>query len=239
MREFRVLAGRLKDLAKTVDSSIEPEKKSFLSYNDQKQGYRRRQLETTIGLLKQKKGQLSEIRSLGNNGKRVDAINTLVDVLQVGPQLLAQAEELDCLVRGLEINEVSVPPLPSDIRDEVTMDIKELHKCFSSGCYRSVVVLCGRIIEVALHRKYFEVTGQDILEKNPGIGLGKLIAKLSEKNVAFDPGLTQQIHLINQVRVFSVHKKQEPFYPTESQSRAIMLFTLDVLEKMYRSHGQR
>ena len=103
--------------------------------------------------------------------------------------------------------------IPSDIKEEIEADLNELNKCMQAECYRSVTILCGRILEVALHRKYFDATGFDILEKNPGIGLGKLIAKLAEKEVLLDPGLTQQIHLINQVRIFSVHKKQQVFYP--------------------------
>lgn len=124
--------------------------------------------------------------------------------------------------------------VPVDIRSDVNADFNELKKCYKAGCYRSTVILCGRILETALHRKYYEVTGNDILEKNPGIGLGKLIAKLSEKNVKFDPGIKQQIHLINNIRVESVHKKKQAFYPNKSQAYAIMLFTIDVLEKMFR-----
>ena len=127
----------------------------------------------------------------------------------------------------------SIPRLHSDIKEEVEADLRELGKCYDSGCYRSVVIICGRILETVLHRKYYEITGNDALEKSPGIGLGKLIAKLNEKNVKFDPGLTQQIHLINQVRVFSVHKKQTPFYPTQMQAYAIILFTLDSIRKMF------
>ena len=124
--------------------------------------------------------------------------------------------------------------IPLDVRADVNADLKELKKCYNAGCYRSSVILCGRLLEAALHRKYFEITGQDILEKNPGIGLGKLIAKLSEKNVNFDPGVREQIHVINKIRVESVHKKKEAFYPSKSQAYAIMLFTLDVLEKLFK-----
>ena len=124
--------------------------------------------------------------------------------------------------------------LPDDIRAEVKADIGEIERCFSNDCLRSSIVLCGRVLEVALHRKYYEVTGNDLLEKSPGIGLGNLIAKLKDKKVAIDPGLTQQIHLINQVRISSVHKKQEPFNPTKSQAHAIILYTLDVLDKLFK-----
>ncbi len=111
--------------------------------------------------------------------------------------------------------------------------MQEIKKCYNSGCYRSAVVLCGRLLETALHRKYYETTGADILEKNPGIGLGNLIAKLTEKGVQLDPGLSHQIHLVNQVRIFSVHKKQRAFYPTKTQTNAIILFTTDTLEKLF------
>ena len=124
--------------------------------------------------------------------------------------------------------------VPADIREDIEADVEELNKCFESDCYRSAVMLCGRILETALHRKYFEVTGNDLLEKAPGIGLGNLIAKLSEKDIAVDPGLGNQIHIINQIRIFSVHKKQDPFYPSKQQTNAIMLYTMDAIEKLFK-----
>ena len=123
--------------------------------------------------------------------------------------------------------------IPAEIREEVLADLTELENCYNANCFRSAIILCGRILESALHRKYYDATGVDILEKSPGIGLGNLIAKLVEKNVSFDPGITQQIHLINQVRIFSVHKKTQSFYPTAKQAKAIILFTLDTLSKIF------
>jgi len=123
--------------------------------------------------------------------------------------------------------------IPTEIKSDIILDIEELNKCYKNQCYRSAVILCGRILETALHRKYYDTTQQDILEKNPGIGLGNLIAKLKDKNVNLDPALTNQIHLINQVRVFSVHKKKEAFNPSEQQTQAMILYTLDVLEKIF------
>jgi len=127
-----------------------------------------------------------------------------------------------------------VPRLPSDIKGEVLADINEVQLCMKSACFRSAVILCGRIMETALHRKYFDATGQDLLEKAPGTGLGNLIAKLSEKGVKLDPGLPNQIHLINQVRVYSVHTKKEPFSPSKSQAEAIVLYTMDILDKLFQ-----
>ncbi len=127
-----------------------------------------------------------------------------------------------------------IPRLPSEIKDDVSADLHEIQACMNSGCYRSAVILCGRVMETALHRKYYDATGQDLLEKAPGTGLGNLIAKLSEKGVKLDPGLPNQIHLINQVRVFSVHTKKEPFRPSKTQAEAIMLYTMDILDKLFR-----
>lgn len=124
--------------------------------------------------------------------------------------------------------------LPKEISAEIKLDLKEVELTFKADCYRSAVILCGRILETSLHRKYYELTGKDILETSPGIGAGKLIAKLKEKNQHFDPGVTEQIHLINQMRISSVHKKQEVFIPTKTQSYAIILFTLDILKKLFK-----
>ena len=121
----------------------------------------------------------------------------------------------------------------NDVKEEMKADIEEMQKCFENECYRSAIILAGRVLEIALHRKYYEMTGQDILEKSPGIGLGKLVAKLTEKDIKLDPGLMQQIHLINNVRIPSVHKKQMPFNPSKAQTHATILFTLDIVEKLF------
>ena len=122
---------------------------------------------------------------------------------------------------------------PADIKSEIKADIDELNKCFTSECYRSAMILCGRIMETVLHRKYYEITENDSLEKSPGIGLGSIISKLKEKEIELPPGLPNQIHLINQVRISSVHKQQQAFYPTKTQTEAVMLLTIDVLEQLF------
>ena len=93
--------------------------------------------------------------------------------------------------------------------------------------------MCGRILETCLHRKYFDVTGFDVLEKSPGIGLGNLIAKMQEKEIKLAPGITQQIHLINNVRIHTVHKKKELFVPSKEQTNAIILFTIDSVNQLF------
>jgi hypothetical protein len=125
------------------------------------------------------------------------------------------------------------PRLPSEIDGDVSADLDEVRRCMDAKCFRSAVILCGRIMETVLHRKYYEVTQNDLLEKSPGIGLGNLIAKLSEHAVKLDPALNNQIHLINQVRIHSVHQKQDAFKPSEAQAKAIVLYTTDILEKLF------
>lgn len=197
-----------------------------------------------ISLIKRKVWDLAVLGSIETNRKDLLSLFNLVNELDRA----YSSYDLKNMISALEsINEIlsrlkdiqkpqsinfSMPKIHSDIKGEVEADLKELGKCYELGCYRSAVIICGRILETVLHRKYYEVTGNDALEKSPGIGIGNLIAKLNEKNVKFDPGLTQQIHLINQVRVFSVHKKQEPFYPTQMQTHAIILFTLDSVRKI-------
>ena len=161
-----------------------------------------------------------------------------LDVLEKGINIdgymIDELIELVSNVKIVEKKKIKIPlSIPTDIYSEIEVDVNELDKCFNAGCFRSCVIICGRIMEVALHRKYFDVTGNDLLEKSPGIGLGNLIAKMKEKSVDFDPGITQQIHLVNQVRIFSVHKKQQPFYPTKQQTYAMILYTMDILEKIF------
>ncbi|MDP3919064.1 MAG: hypothetical protein Q8Q35_04150 [Nanoarchaeota archaeon] len=161
-------------------------------------------------------------------GKLKDAkdVNVLIDTTE------DMKDILDTYREEMDLN-FKLPKLPEDVGEEMLMDIKELEKCYHNKCYRSCVIICGRLIELALHRKYYEHTGQDILEKSPGIGLGKLIAKMAEKDIDLDPGLSQQIHLINNIRTFSVHKKKIPFSPSRSQTQGIILFTLDILRKIF------
>lgn len=160
-----------------------------------------------------------------NNVKKVDEFNHILKKIE------SLASEINLPV---ESTFVKIPKkLPPEVKGDLEMDLSEIQKCYDNGCFRSCVILCGRVLETALHRKYYEATGNDILEKNPGIGLGNLIAKMAEKNINLDPGLTNQIHMINQVRIFSVHKKKDAFYPSQQQTQAIILYTLDILEKLF------
>lgn len=188
-------------------------------------------------LIESYKNGLQRLQNMINDANVPARVNELLRLLDYN-----DLDKNMIVLEGLAGFDIEIKPdrigiyttrVPDAIKAEVEADIMELRKCFDSGCYRSCVILCGRIMEVCLHAKYFKVTGFDILEKNPGIGLGKLIAKMIEKGIKLDPGLTSQIHLINNVRIFSVHKKQRTFVPSKAQTEAIMLFTSDVVDKLF------
>jgi len=208
-------------------------------FDKSKEDYYRKAVSTAMELVKKRVGSLAVLGSNPENGALITKINTLV------AQLNTESDREKTITQIINlIPEINVPKtqkidkptyLPEEIREDVTADIEEANKTFNSGCYRSTSILCGRILEVSLHMKYYKETGVDLLEKSPGIGLGKIVAKLSEKNIHFDPGLMQQIHLINNVRISSVHIKQEPFNPTKAQAQAMILYTIDILEKIFKS----
>lgn len=227
-------------VTKGIDLSSVDEDKAVYEFDQRKRSYYLTSIVSGMEAVKGAKNSLMRLAEEDtSNESPVAAILELADNSNTSDMgvLRENVEKMLEAAKNLKIpqHSFSIPKgVPADIRPDMVADLEEIQKCYDNGCYRSAVVLCGRCLEMALHRKYFEATGNDILEKSPGIGLGNLIGKLAEKNVKLDPGLTQQIHLINQVRVFSVHKKQEAFYPSREQSQAIILYTLDVLNKMFK-----
>lgn len=210
--------------------------------------FKEKRLESYYNLIKSsliaiKNNNLKDLIDSGNKNKIYEILEYIKDFDGLFSErkideLLNNLNEVLDIYNSLNIIKnkgfnIKLNNIPFDIREEVKADFNEMDKCFNFRCYRSAVILCGRILEILLHRKYYDVTGFDILEKSPGIGLGKLIAKLVEKKVKFNPGLTQQIHLVNQVRVNSVHKKKEVFNPSKEQTQAMILFTLDVINKLF------
>ncbi|MBD3313102.1 DUF4145 domain-containing protein [Candidatus Woesearchaeota archaeon] len=224
------------DLSKKTDTA-----KSFYDFKERKEGYYISSFEGMLNDLKK------DINSIAAECKEEDAILDLImlvkdlDKSRTEPSRMRRIlNELEGKASKIKLPQktdkgmsIDIPSLPEEIKEDITADLSEIEKCFNSGLYRSATILCGRVLETTLHRKYYEATGVDILEKSPGIGLGNLIAKLRDKDVKLDPAITQQIHLINNVRIFSVHKKQEAFMPSHGQANAIILYTVDVLGKMW------
>ncbi len=210
---------------------VEPDANEVLDYKAGRAKYLQIALRSAVDKLKKDAWELVELRNVDEDNKYL-----ILEILKRTSRLkkdmptnelkqnLAEISRLSNSLKGSVrvekgIQFIDIPPLPDEIKDSIAADLNEIRKCFEAEAYRSCVVLCGRVLETALQRKYYEVTGVDLMETSPGIGLGKLIAKLSEKEVEFDPGLTQQIHLINQVRVYSVHSKKEAFYPSKGQTQ--------------------
>lgn len=191
-------------------------------------------------ILQSFRNSVNELERTYNNIEDHSVRQTIRDLL---PHL-SNNERVENAIKELKTLEILMPQgqaksftlsnnVPTDIYAELEADANELNKTMNAQCYRSAVIICGRMIEVALHRKYFEATQIDLLEKSPGIGLGNLIGKMKDREIEFDPAITQQIHLINQVRIFSVHKKQTPFCPSAAQAQAIVLYTQDVISKLF------
>ncbi len=216
--------GGILDVKNSEFLSTVGNQKDFRSFKKQKQEGTKLMLKGAVQRLLQETKNYPEAHSIAQ--KLAAARNEEI------PKYLEQLAEL--AADEPEKKSFRIPKLPSEIKEDVTADLLEIQKCMDAACYRSAVILCGRAMETALHRKYYDATGNDLLEKAPGTGLGTLIAKLSEHGVKLDPGLPNQIHLINQVRVFSVHTKKESFTPSKTQSEAIVLYTLDILEKLFR-----
>jgi len=215
----------------------EPKKKtSSYDFGMQKSDLYKKNIENSIERIKELAFDLASSYKDDKNNK--DTILSILMIIQ--KDFNGEIDKLISLADSLNIRDmqkqlkITLPNnIPTEIRPDIIADLNELERAFNSGCFRASTILCGRILETCLHRKYYEATGNDILEKNPGIGLGKLIARLSDKNVKFDPGLTQQIHLINHVRIHTVHVKKESFSPSPQQTYAMILYTLDIIDKMF------
>lgn len=221
--------------------SLTQDDSSITDFKEKKQAY----------LLSSYKSSLKDLLSfpekniLEKNPKNQEAIEKITSLLKELKQennlektkqlteKLIQLEKTLIYPKQEKILTFNIKNLPQEIREDMKADLVELEKCFKSQAYRASVILCGRLLETALHRVYYQLTNNDLLEKSPGIGLGNLIAKMKEKNLKLDPAVSQQIHLINQVRIYSVHRKKQAFYPTKEQTHAIILYTIDIIKKLF------
>lgn len=199
----------------------------------------RKSLLTSFDLFKSSLKGLEEVYA-PENRKVVDEVRQLAKQVELS-NLVEAKDNVDKIIvlaekiRGATVVEgfPKMPYVPLEIRQPVEQDFEEMQKCFDNSCYRSAIILCGRILETALHRKFYEKTENDLLEKSPGIGLGNLIARMEENGISLDPALGNQIHLINQVRIHSVHKKHDNFRPSRQQAFAVILYTMDVVGKLW------
>lgn len=123
--------------------------------------------------------------------------------------------------------------LPKQILSEIKEDIKEVQKCYGAEANRAALTFCGRILEIALSRKYFENTGIDPIEQKWNIGL--LIRKCREEGILKeDPSINEFINLINKTRIPSVHKTKIFYIPSPEETEAIAKITSALLKRMFK-----
>jgi len=248
---MKALKTDLEDLERSVTLILKkkmfsPDKKyDTFNYEEKQKGYLKKEVELKINkisnfLLKPETKEMPFLQILPELKKDFDEIkkevNKFNEISLEGSidKIGALIEKISQIKETKEKREFFLPQVPKEIKQEAQANFEELMICFDNHCFRSSLILCGKILEIALHRKYFEITGKDLLEKSPDIGLGNVLAKMRESNIEFDPGLAQQIHLINQLRVFSVHKKSQVFSPSKEQTKATILYTLDILNKLFK-----
>ena len=237
------LISEIEDLQTNKPISSEDDKKTLVDYASAKYNYNALKSKNYETQIKNKKELLTELLfdniNYKQNKNNHDQVLQLFTLTKDTTKNINKIKELLNLLNFNEeiktktLNLTAPVKTPIEIKDEINLDIKEFNCAFNSECYRASIILCGRILETCLHRIYFDATNNDLLEKSPGIGLGNLIAKIRDKGIDLDPGLTQQIHLINNVRIFSVHKKKQLFMPTKQQTYATILYTLDIIERMF------
>lgn len=219
---------------------------NVFDFKKREQDYYKRLLN---GQLRKVKANLAEGMLYGKNEHRDQIQKIKIAIEQIEQKIaLNNLLEASSIISNLpEIPNIKVekplfetksfflPHVPREVYFEVKSNFDEATICFDNRCYRAATILCGKILEVALHRKYFEVTGKDMLEKAPSIGLGNMLVRLKEANVEIEPGLSNQIHIINQMRVATVHKKAGHFIPSRAQCQATILYTLDALKKLFKN----
>lgn len=127
---------------------------------------------------------------------------------------------------------IDLERVPIEIRTEIATDIDEIKKCYSSGAYRAAIVFCGRMLEIALARKYFEKFHVDLIEKK--LTLGQLIIECKKKIGIFTPGLDSLCDTINKIRKPSIHKSSEGIYlPGPQDTIGVFNLVQGVLQKLW------
>ena len=220
-------------ISREINISSEHFEESF-DYKKMEQGYWIKRLHQSLEkvenlLMSEKALNASFVKKFKEVKKKIEknelekAIKALDEIISACPR--SESKKVK--------EEFVLPFVPYVIYDEIKTCFDEMLRCYENNCYRSALILCGRILEIALHQKYYEVTKVNLLEKAPDIGLGRLVERLRNKNIVLDPAISNQIHLINQLRIASVHKRKEPFVPTKQQTKAAILYTLDILKKLF------
>lgn len=231
-----VISKKIDFNSKTLENEFDFRKREREYYSKELESYIKKiesVLSESFVILPTKKIELTNISSKIKELKKIINSRNFTDAANLINEIYDMSPSIKIADNNLPREEFIFPYIPKDIFSETKATFDELVKCYQHNCYRSALILCGRILEISLHYKYFKITGQDLLEKSPDIGLGNLVLKFKEKDISIDPGVSNQIHLINQLRIASVHKKKQIFNPSKTQTQASILYTLDILKKLF------
>ncbi|MBW2995059.1 DUF4145 domain-containing protein [Candidatus Woesearchaeota archaeon] len=221
----------IENYKKTTEKTLSEFKQTKVEYYDSINKSKMRMIKTYIKKMSDQTDDKDKIKEMNGFIEEIALLYPKKEFAKIILKIDGIADTVKT-IQWDEIQELDVK-LPKEIRDELNADYNELLKCFKNRFYRATIILCARILETALHRKYFEVTKKDLLETSPGIGLGKIIAKLKEAGIDLGPGLNEQIHLINNIRISSVHKQKQAFKPSREQANAVILYTTDVMNRIF------
>ena len=172
----------------------------------------------------------------------VDLLEGQVDLIR---RMLASLEG-NIPMTLLEL-QVDVPDLldrlPSAIRAEIAQDFAEVQKCYEVRAYRATISFCGRIIEVALGRRYYEerrklqpsVKAFQIGQEISRLTIGQIIKRCEEVGLQTAyPGLDAYADLVNRIRVSAIHHKgARLFRPGPNAARGMVELTVEVIKDMY------
>jgi len=126
---------------------------------------------------------------------------------------------------------IDLSPVPSEIRREMSLDFDDVRKCYYAYALRSAIGMCGRILELALARKYFEIVNVDPIQQRWQIGT--LISRCYENHVIEDPVLGDMCNLINRSRIDSVHATSRMYHPTMEETKSLIEFTISLVKRLY------
>jgi|SRR5208282_2586523 len=184
-----------------------------------------------------------ELDDLHKNIKSL-SLDILEEHVDIVKRLIASLRGfLPITLLELEVNENELlKRIPKDLRDEITSDFAEIRKCFSAQVYRASIAFCGRILESALGRKYYEekrklnskITIQDIENELTNLSFGKIIEKCRDVGLLKDqPDVESYADLINKVRILSIHHKPSKFAPGPDAVKGTVNFMSEVIQKLY------
>ena len=244
IKELVVIDREINNLERIVNYLVRKKSKLFYASHRKADKFRESLLAIKTSLFKLKK----RVKKLSGEEETVENINDLIANIEDGEKkaggwsndLLVQyvnslksgfSKLKGILPAEIEFElDVNFSKIPTAIRNELEQDFAELKSCFLAEAYRAAIMFCGRILETALGRKYYEKTGVDPIEQK--WTLGTLIEKCKSAGIQ-ELGLDKIDKLINDMRIPSVHKKERPYKPKPDEARGIIGITKSVLERLF------